>query len=482
MNKMDIRASREENRYIETFVSVPENSVLARYLKWVASESRAESLPYELVKENSEQGAIAVIMRTQGKRMDALEEALLCLTAQTSRDFMVILLMHNADEEARERVSHLVENQPRWLKDRIELVAVDGGGRSRPLNVALSIVESPYAVILDDDDLVFDNWIESFLSELRDHYGSIILSGVYTQEWTSTEAGTSASLRAVSSPHATYTFEFDPFVQVSTNRCPTMAWAFPTFVCRDLGFRFDESLTTTEDWDYLMRISYVCGVTNSGCNTAIYRLWKDAENSHQLHDEGEWEMNRTRILDKMSDIPLLLPEGTSSLIEQRLSPKHSYVRIHSSQVSVHRVDETGAESAPLECACSYDPESRESSVSSHVGWEGEPTREVLLRFNTEGSMTLKNLKMRVELDDGSIREFDPSNLVYNGFWASEEETAFLESCSYVKVCFDEPASVVGVEVRFGYSRGVDDRLYRGTRLLVRARAKKRKLAWNRSRR
>ncbi len=41
--------------------------------------------------------------------MDALEEALLCLTAQTSRDFMVILLMHNADEEARERVSHLVE-------------------------------------------------------------------------------------------------------------------------------------------------------------------------------------------------------------------------------------------------------------------------------------------------------------------------------------------------------------------------------------
>ncbi len=127
------------------------------------------------------------------------------------------------------------------MKDRIELVAVDGGGRSRPLNVALSIVESPYAVILDDDDLVFDNWIESFLSELRDHYGSIILSGVYTQEWTSTEAGTSASLRAVSSPHATYTFEFDPFVQVSTNRCPHGV-GVSTFVCRDLGFRFDESL------------------------------------------------------------------------------------------------------------------------------------------------------------------------------------------------------------------------------------------------
>ncbi len=54
-----------------------------------------------------------------------------------------------------------------------------------------------------------------------------------------------------------------------------------------------------------MRISYVCGVTNSGVQHGDYRLWKDAENSHQLHDEGEWEMNRTRILDKMSDIPLL---------------------------------------------------------------------------------------------------------------------------------------------------------------------------------
>ena len=39
------------------------------------------------------------------------------------------------------------------------------------------------------------------------------------------------------------------------------------------------------------------------------------------------------------------------------------------------------------------------------------------------------------------------------FGRVKRETAFLESCSYVKVCFDEPASVVGVEVRFGYSRG-----------------------------
>ncbi len=51
MNKMDIRASREENRYIETFVSVPENSVLARYLKWVASESRAVRFPMNWSRE-----------------------------------------------------------------------------------------------------------------------------------------------------------------------------------------------------------------------------------------------------------------------------------------------------------------------------------------------------------------------------------------------------------------------------------------------
>ncbi len=68
------------------------------------------------------------------------------------------------------------------------------------------------------------------------------------------------------------------------------------------------------------------------------------------------------------------------------------------------------------------------------------------------------------------------------FGRVKRETAFLESCSYVKVCFDEPASVVGVEVRFGYSRGwmivcIGERVF----WCVRGR-KKRKLAWNRSRR
>ena len=121
----------------------------------------------------------------------------------------------------------LWKNQPRWLKDRIELVAVDGGGRSRPLNVALSIVESPYAVILDDDDLVFDNWIESFLSELRDHYGSIILSGVYTQEWTSTEAGTSASLRGCFLAPCYLHIRIRPVRAGEHEPMPFMAWAFP---------------------------------------------------------------------------------------------------------------------------------------------------------------------------------------------------------------------------------------------------------------
>ena len=55
----------------------------------------------------------------------------------------------------------------------------------------------------------------------------------------------------------------------------------------DLGFRFDETLTTTEDWDYLMRVAAVVGVASTSEISSVYRWWP----SNESHVPRTWRTN-----------------------------------------------------------------------------------------------------------------------------------------------------------------------------------------------
>ena len=58
----------------------------------------------KITKERMDQGDtpfLSVIIRTQGKRFEALKEALLCLEAQTDDRFEVHLILHKATDEGK---------------------------------------------------------------------------------------------------------------------------------------------------------------------------------------------------------------------------------------------------------------------------------------------------------------------------------------------------------------------------------------------
>ena len=95
-----------------------------------------------------------------------------------------------------------------------------------------------------------------------------------------------------------------------------MGLAFPSAIFQELGVIFDESLSTTEDWDYLQRVAMLAGVSDIRKVTGIYRWWDNAESSKTMHSKKEWDDNYDQIQRKMRSCITIFPEeGTGQLLK-----------------------------------------------------------------------------------------------------------------------------------------------------------------------
>jgi hypothetical protein len=257
---------------------------------------------------------LTVIIRTQGRRIQELREALLCLAGQSSQHFEVILLAHGVEVAAQIAIEQAIEDQVEDLRQRIRLRLVDHGTRATLLNFGFAEANSRYVAVLDDDDLVFGNWVESFesLSERQD--GTILRSVAAAQDAGRVKVRGKGGIRALGGMRMIFAHEFSYVNHLSSNSSPLMTLAFPVGVFRDMGLRFDETLTTTEDWDFLLRAAQITGVSDSRQLTAIYHQWPDQESSHTEHDDEVWRLNQFSIDRKIDSQPVLLQAGETRQI------------------------------------------------------------------------------------------------------------------------------------------------------------------------
>ena len=97
----------------------------------------------------------------------------------------------------------------------------------------------------------------------------------------------------------------------------SIALAFPRGAFHHLNIRFDESLSTTEDWDFLMRCAFVLGVSSAEEITSIYNWWGSADSSSRKdHPQAEWDLNYAVIQRKLSELPIILPPGSAQRLRQ----------------------------------------------------------------------------------------------------------------------------------------------------------------------
>lgn len=255
---------------------------------------------------------LTVLLRTQGRRPDALADVLLCLAAQTCADFEVLLLTHDVAEQQYAAIEALVGGYSAACRSRVHLVDVTGGGRSQPLIVGTQRATGRYVAVLDDDDLVTSDWVEVFREQTLLAPGTIVRSLVAEQSLEAVGTGAATTFRPSTRPARNWEDTFSLVSHVVDNHSPVHSYAYPREVFTEFGLSFDPDLPVLEDWDLLVRAASLVGVSDAGRITCIYRRFPASESSFAHLPETQWPATAWDVVRGWDTRPLLLPQGSAS--------------------------------------------------------------------------------------------------------------------------------------------------------------------------
>ncbi|MCI8326337.1 MAG: glycosyltransferase family 2 protein [Lachnospiraceae bacterium] len=394
---------------------------------------------------------LSIIMRTQGKRPEALMEALLCLYAQTDMDYEVCLMAHCMEKKDRDRIQKVVSSMPSGLSSRIRILPVTYGGRTAPLHEGFLAARGNYTAAFDDDDLVFEHWVASFHELAKEYPGKILHTYCVQQKWSREMTPyDEVCYTAQGKLQKEYCVDFEYVRQLCVNYCPIHSLAFPTKLYQEMEIRFDETFEVTEDWDFLMRAALVCGVANKAEVTSLYRIWGNYENSKTLNGEKLWEENKRRILDKLDLEPLILPEGSASKIVEYIeqNPMHAREAKNGQKLWMQLFFDLGNgynEKESIHLWAQIEDGTYRAKVT-----ESLPKKMLSLRIDPgeAGMLVLKNPVVTIEAEDGTrIEKIVDSS---NGY-TFEEGYLFLEDDPQLYVVLEEVCGMKSLEFWAEYS-------------------------------
>ncbi len=402
---------------------------------------------------------LSVIMRTQGHRPEALSEVLLCMCGQSDMDFEVLIMGHNLDKEGKESVLSIIENLPDFMEGKVRLVEVEGGNRTTPLSRGFEEAKGRYVSILDDDDLVFEDWVEAFHAIEDENKGKILHTYCVAQDWMNVKNKYDETVLVSVSPFKTiYCTDFELIRQLSQNYCPTFSLAFPSIAYKLLGIHFDETLTTTEDWDFLMRTALVCGVADNPTITGIYRLWINAENSATLHNKKEWDNNRKYIQKKFTSDSILIPKtDTDSIITKSSTDVYSS-RLNTNEFTFLLDDGTGFMSHPT-----ISPEFTGENGKWHArvtDFKGfNSVKAIRIDPLVSGTMTIKNFSIQLKDENGNTVESKLNKKRTNGAFLNNS-ICFLGDDPQIRYDIKSPAKLSSVTFEFEFFYDLPEKFFK----------------------
>jgi hypothetical protein len=272
---------------------------------------------------------LTIVTRTQGKRLHCLEDMFTCLAGQTDRDFEVLVVAHRIDEADLTPVSDLVDSLPAWLRDVVRIVRVERPGRAAPLNEGFAAARGRYIVALDDDDTVLSHYVETFKSRAATNDGQLLRVVAVRQDIAPVGDLDTLCPVSVDDPFREWPMDFALVAHLTANYSPFMSVAFPRGAFHDLGLRFDETLDTTEDWDFIVRCAALLGVSSIREITCVYRWWVHTGSSREVHSKAEWDEARLRVQRRFEESVLLLQPGeTVRLVHSLESTRRAADKSH----------------------------------------------------------------------------------------------------------------------------------------------------------
>lgn len=471
-----LSAATTTHRYLDWLKSaIDPHADVRRFVRTYVPRSGASlKLKKDLKPDEEERRPfLSVISRTRGRRPEALTEMLLCLTGQTDTDFEVLVMGHRLTAEQQTVVERIIEDLPDWMRRQTRLIRVDDGNRTRPLHEGFMAAKGSYVAILDDDDLVLDRWVETFHDLSKTYWGTILHAYAVSQQWdVASSVGGKEALRAFGSPDRMYCVDFDLIKQLTINSCPTMSYAIPRYLYHELGFRYNQELSTNEDWDFLMRAAFVCGVVDAPVVTSIYRRWENYENSQTLHSPAEWYANYLFIRNQMNETPMILPPGyldsvCGTFMEGQQDPQEPPSPISTPIGTPSRISAI-AKKAPilyLEQNGRFSEDTLlkgERAASDSRCWifkDFPPSKLSALRLVPcdDGKVALLSFHLTVTFEDGKTKEFNAKRIKSNGL-AVGSGLVFLRRNPQIHIRFPKKRSLQSLVVSYYLDDGVINEL------------------------
>ena len=449
--KKEINSASSVSEYFSWIEqNIPTDTALHKAAKTYFEESAAEN-----AQNDSGAPFLTVITRTQGKRPDMLCDVLLSLTGQSNTDFELLIMAHNVTEGQKASVSRLISDLPEWMRQKTRLVPVVGGTRSTPLNVGFEEARGSYIAVLDDDDLIFDHWVETFYQLSKKYNGRVLHSYSVRQNWEIVGGELPNTPRVIGAPENIYCCNFDYINQLGLNKCPFCALAFPAYLYKKLGLRFDETLTTTEDWDFLMRSVFLTGVADSSEITFLYRNWLNAENSSSLHAQEEWRKNSDYIVKRLSRTPFIMPVGGLKKYYDEILGADALYNEDMDDTELFYDDGSGI--SPERLLSRKNSDDRRKFPFVYDVKDAESIKLYGIRFDPrlDGFFSMRHLLIRVLDSNDRIIDFELKDIITNGY-IFKEKILFVKSDPQITLHFPNPIDVKEVRIGCFIKEGLSD--------------------------
>jgi 2-polyprenyl-3-methyl-5-hydroxy-6-metoxy-1,4-benzoquinol methylase len=247
---------------------------------------------------------LSVLILTEGRNPSALIELTTCLAGQSVTDFELIVVGAGLDRPRQVLIEQVIEESPSWLRAQIRFLRFDTGNQSQLLNLAFAAASGRYITILQETDILFAHWAETFLHAANAEPGQILRSAAIRQDVRQVEFNFAIGFRAESEPQTPYPLGFDVIANMRDDLSPGVTLAFPRGLFNEINLSFDESLSAGAIWDYLLRAAGLAGVTSVGVITASVRSNPDSA----CNDARA----RAKILEKLDQSTAFLwPAGTT---------------------------------------------------------------------------------------------------------------------------------------------------------------------------
>jgi LmbE family N-acetylglucosaminyl deacetylase len=212
---------------------------------------------------------VTVVVRTRN-RPALVREALESLRAQTARPSQVVLVNDGGAS---------VAGLSAVFGDAFTLVLEEPGerrGRSHAANRGVSLAGQDLVGFLDDDDLCYPDHLERLLRAHRSGPEPVVYSDAATVVYKRRDESWEPLHRTLQ-----YSLDFDPDLLLLANYIPLHTLLLPRDLFAGAG-GFDETLEFSEDWDFLIRLSFQTSFRHVRAVTCEYRVF-EVQDGDPLH-------------------------------------------------------------------------------------------------------------------------------------------------------------------------------------------------------